>query len=65
MMWKPEGVRIGLVTSPAFMPAMTSPRKVGSSDPLRQPSEPPSSAVCALEYCTARRAKSSPLVAFW
>src|SRR6185436_9183777 len=33
-MWKPEGVRSGLVTSPAFMPAMSSPRNVGSSDPL-------------------------------
>ena len=28
--------------------------------PLRQPSEPPSSAVWLLEYATARLAKSSP-----
>ena len=62
-MWKPDGVRIGLVTSPAFMPAMTSPRNVGSSGPLRQPSEPPSSAVCALENDTASWPKSSPAVA--
>ena len=41
---------------------MTSPRKVGSSGPLRQPSEPPSRAVVALEYETARRPKSSPEV---
>ena len=28
-MWKPDGVRIGLVTSPAFMPAMTSREEGG------------------------------------
>ena len=48
-MWKPDGVRIGFVTSPAFSVAMTSARNVGSSEPLRQPSAPPSSAVCAFE----------------
>src|SRR5688500_15089340 len=30
-MWKPDGVRMGLVTSPAFMPPTSSPRNVGSS----------------------------------
>jgi hypothetical protein len=48
-MWKPEGVRSGCVMSPFFIVAITSPMNVGSSEPLRSPSAPPSSAVCAFE----------------
>ncbi len=46
--------------SPGFMRTTRSANSVGSCAPLRQPKLPPSSAVCACDVATARRAKSSP-----